>query len=109
NNAILGLDFGGKNVDTGKWPKANVQVSPRVGFSWDIKGDQSMKLRGGTGIFSGRLPLVFFTNMPTNSGMVQSMYRARTFYDANGVITGSDPILAGLAGPMITDVDEMIS
>ena len=109
NNAILGLDFGGKNVDTGKWPKANVQVSPRVGFSWDIKGDQSMKLRGGTGIFSGRLPLVFFTNMPTNSGMVQSMYRARTFYDANGVITGSDPILAGLEGPMITDVDEMIS
>src|SRR5690606_17224460 len=74
NNAIYDLDFGGKRVDTGKWPDANVQVSPRVGFSWDIKGDQSMKLRGGTGIFSGRLPLVFFTNMPTNSGMVQGSY-----------------------------------
>jgi hypothetical protein len=28
-------------------------------------------MRGGTGLFSGRLPLVFFTNMPTNGGMVQ--------------------------------------
>ncbi|HBH08260.1 MAG TPA: TonB-dependent receptor, partial [Rikenellaceae bacterium] len=31
----------------------------------------SLTLRGGTGLFMGRLPLVFFTNMPTNSGMVQ--------------------------------------
>lgn len=30
-----------------------------------------MKFRGGTGFFQGRLPLVFFTNLPTNSGMVQ--------------------------------------
>ena len=29
-------------------------------------------MRGGTGLFSGRLPLVFFTNMPTNGGMVQN-------------------------------------
>lgn len=111
NNAIYDLDFGGKRVDTGKWPDANVQVSPRVGFSWDIKGDQSMKLRGGTGIFSGRLPLVFFTNMPTNSGMVQGSYAAVTRYNTDGTVNtaGSDlDVLAGLAGPMITDVNEMI-
>ena len=46
-------------------------ISPRVGFSWDVFGDKSFKVRGGTGLFSGRLPLVFFTNMPTNGGMVQ--------------------------------------
>ncbi|MGC1632741.1 MAG: carboxypeptidase regulatory-like domain-containing protein [Gelidibacter sp.] len=109
NNAILDLDFGGRNIDTGKWPKANVQVSPRVGFTWDVKGDQSMKLRGGTGIFSGRLPLVFFTNMPTNSGMVQGSYAATTTYNADGSIKAVNPALAGLQGPMITDVDEMIS
>ncbi len=45
--------------------------SPRVGFVWDTFGDKSLKLRGGTGLFSGNLPLVFFTNMPTNGGMVQ--------------------------------------
>lgn len=108
NNAIYDLDFNGERIDTGKWPDANVQFSPRVGFTWDIKGDQSVKLRGGTGIFTGRLPLVFFTNMPTNSGMVQGSYAATTRYDSDGSIISSDPALGGLAGPMITDVDEMI-
>ncbi len=108
NNAIYDLDFGGRTIDTGEWPEANVQFSPRAGFIWDIKGDQSMKLRGGTGIFSGRLPLVFFTNMPTNSGMVQGSYAAVTRYNSDGSVSSVDPALAGLAGPMITDVDEMI-
>ncbi len=71
NNAIYDLDYDGRHIDTGKWPSSKVIFSPRVGFTWDIMGDQSLKLRGGTGLFSGRLPLVFFTNMPTNSGMVQ--------------------------------------
>jgi hypothetical protein len=71
-------------------------------------GDQTLKLRGGTGLFAGRLPLVFFTNMPTNSGMVQGSYSAVTKYDAEGNVTFADPNLALLAGPMITDVDEMI-
>lgn len=109
NNAIYALDFGGKNVDTGEWPSANVQFSPRVGFTWDVMGDQTLKLRGGTGIFAGRLPLVFFTNMPTNSGMVQGSYAAVTKYDADGNVTSEDPVLASLAGPMITDVNDMIN
>lgn len=109
NNAILGLDFGGRTIDTGEWPTAKVQLSPRVGFTLDTKGDGTLKLRGGTGIFTGRLPLVFFTNMPTNSGMVQGSYRAVTTYNSDGSIKNVDPILASLAGPMITDVDEMIS
>lgn len=109
NNAIYELDFGGKKVDTGEWPDAKVQFSPRVGFTWDIIGDQSMKLRGGTGIFAGRLPLVYFTNMPTNSGMVQGSFSAVTKYDSEGAVTTVDPALANLAGPMITDVGEMIS
>ena len=71
NNAIKDLDYNGRHIDTGKWPGAQVIVSPRIGFVYDIMGDKSLKLRGGTGLFSGRLPLVFFTNMPTNGGMVQ--------------------------------------
>ena len=71
NNAIKELDYNGRHVDTGKWPDAHVMPSPRVGFSWDVLGDKSLKVRGGTGLFTGRLPLVFFTNMPTNSGMIQ--------------------------------------
>ncbi|MCH5310971.1 MAG: TonB-dependent receptor [Prevotella sp.] len=71
NNAILALDYNGRNIDTGKWPGNSITISPRVGFTYDVFGDKSLKVRGGTGLFSGRLPLVFFTNMPTNSGMVQ--------------------------------------
>ena len=76
NNAIKAIDYytaDGKvrNIDTGKWPVASLTVSPRVGFNWNLTEDKSLILRGGTGLFSGRLPLVFFTNMPTNSGMVQ--------------------------------------
>ena len=76
NNAILELDYydinGNKrNIDTGKWPTSKLSLSPRIGFIWDVLGDRSLKVRGGTGLFSGRLPLVFFTNMPTNGGMVQ--------------------------------------
>ena len=109
NKSIYDLDFGGKKIDTGVWPTANVQLSPRIGFTWDVNGDQTMKLRGGTGIFAGRLPLVFFTNMPTNSGMVQGSYAATTTYNPDGSIKVANPALASLAGPMITDVNEMIS
>ncbi len=71
NKAIYDLDYNGRHIDTGKWPSSNISISPRVGFTWDILGDKSLKVRGGSGLFLGRLPLVFFTNMPTNGGMVQ--------------------------------------
>ena len=78
NNAILALkyypashNYQETSIDTGKWPTSKVTVSPRIGFSWDVLGNRKLKVRGGTGLFSGRLPLVFFTNMPTNGGLVQ--------------------------------------
>ncbi len=97
NNAILAYDFNGEHIDTGIWPTANLQISPRVGFSWDVNGDNSLKVRGGSGIFTGRLPLVFFTNMPTNSNMVQNTQYV------------SDPeMLDKLAGGLLTNVSDMI-
>ena len=72
NKAIYDLDYDGRHIDTGKWPTSKATFSPRVGFTYDVFGDKSLKVRGGTGLFSGRLPLVFFTNMPTNGGMVQN-------------------------------------
>ena len=84
NNAILELDYSGRHIDTGKWPSSNLIVQPRVGFSWDVFGNKVLKVRGGSGLFSGRLPLVFFTNMPTNGGLVQ--YQAQL--NANTKIGG---------------------
>ena len=86
------------HIDTGKWPTSSVTVSPRVGFTYDILKDKSLVLRGGTGLFSGRLPLVFFTNMPTNSGMVQ--YQAQ-INDDNAKKKGFD--MSVFDGGLVTE------
>jgi hypothetical protein len=100
NNAILALDYSGRNIDTGKWPAANLIFSPRIGFVWDTFGDKSLKVRGGTGLFAGNLPLVFFTNMPTNGGMVQ--YQAQ-INAANAAKKGFT--MDEFAGGLVTDAD----
>ncbi len=100
NNAIYDLtyvvDGQERHIDTGKWPTATLTVSPRVGFSWDVLGDNSLKLRGGTGLFSGRLPLVFFTNMPTNSGMVQYQAKLNSDGKNGGVQTDMNEFAGGI-------------
>ncbi|MFA6359334.1 MAG: carboxypeptidase regulatory-like domain-containing protein [Dysgonamonadaceae bacterium] len=102
NNAILKEDYDGRNIDTGKWPSTNIMFSPRVGFVWDTYGDNSLKVRGGTGLFSGNLPLVFFTNMPTNGGMVQ--YQAQ-INAANAAKKGFT--MDEFAGGLITDASAL--
>ena len=100
NNAIKEIDYSGRHIDTGKWPSASLIFSPRVGFVWDAYGDNSLKVRGGTGLFSGNLPLVFFTNMPTNGGMVQ--YQA-WINAANAANKGFS--MDQFAGGLVTDAN----
>jgi len=94
NNAIYAYDYNGRHIDTGTWPTSKMTISPRVGFNWDVFGDKSLKVRGGSGLFSGRLPLVFFTNMPTNSNMVQ--YKG--IWNATGKNSGSKTDMTLFAG-----------
>lgn len=72
NPAISALDFNGRKIDVSTWPDSKMIVSPRFGFNWDVKGDRSLQVRGGTGLFTGLLPFVWFTNQPTNAGTIQS-------------------------------------
>ncbi len=58
--------------DPSKWPTAKPLWSPRLGVNYDINGDKSMIVRGGTGIFTGRLPFVWYTNQVTNAYGLQS-------------------------------------
>lgn len=109
NNAVLNLDFGGRNINTGKWPTPKINWSPRVGLTWDVNGDKSLVVRGGTGLFTGRLPLVFFTNMPQNAGMSQLLMKVQTVFNSNGTVRDRDLRLDLLAGDIITDVNEMIN
>lgn len=61
----------GEKMEFGSWPTTKVLWSPRIGFNYDVTEDKSVKLRGGIGIFTGRIPFVWFTNQPQNSGMLQ--------------------------------------
>ncbi|KJF44334.1 TonB-dependent receptor [Draconibacterium sediminis] len=100
NQAIKDLDYNGRSIDTGKWPDANIIFSPRVGFVWDASGDKSLKVRGGTGLFSGNLPLVFFTNMPTNGGMVQYQAQINARNAGNNGFSMDE-----FAGGLVTDAE----
>jgi outer membrane receptor for ferrienterochelin and colicin len=100
NKAIYDIDYSGRHIDTGKWPTTNIIFSPRVGFAWDTFGDKSMKIRGGVGLFSGNLPLVFFTNMPTNGGMVQYQAQLNAANAARQGFTMNE-----FAGGLVTDAN----
>lgn len=65
---LLNADGNPETVDQSKLPKATPLFSPRVGFNWNVTGDRSTQLRGGTGIFTGRLPFVWIGNNISNPG-----------------------------------------
>jgi len=75
-------------------PEQMPLFSPRVGFNYDIFGDQSAQLRGGSGLFTGRLPFVwignqvanpnwFFYNKTANDFRFPQVWRSNLGYDQN--------------------------
>ena len=66
------LDFNGTFYDTGVLPRSRVMFSPRIGFNYDLTGDRSIVARGGTGIFTGRIPFVWIVAQSGEAGMLQS-------------------------------------
>ncbi|CAL1521443.1 carboxypeptidase regulatory-like domain-containing protein [Chitinophaga sp. MM2321] len=52
----------------------NVQISPRLGFNYDIKGDNSLVLRGGSGFFTGRIPFAWLGYAFYNNGVTYGAY-----------------------------------
>jgi hypothetical protein len=110
NQAVYDLEYPDaagniRHIDTGRWPNAIPLISPRVGFTWDVLGDKSLKIRGGTGLFTGRIPLVFLTNMPSNSSMNQYNGIITTTYKDN--VANPNPLLEQFAGDLIIDREQM--
>ncbi len=64
-----------KGARTGSFIKSRPVFAPRVGFNYDLKGDRSSQLRGGVGIFTSRIPLVWpggaYNNYGLNIGGVE--------------------------------------
>ena len=67
NNSLSGLS-------TADMPKARVDFSPRLGFEWNILDNNRLTLRGGSGIYTGRLPLVWIVTTVSNSNVAQGTY-----------------------------------
>ncbi len=58
-----------RGAATGKFIDPQLLFSPRVGFNWDIFGNRQTQLRGGAGIFTSRIPLVWFGGAYNNYGL----------------------------------------
>lgn len=85
STGLTALDENGnpEKIDQAKLPSTKLLFSPRVGFNWDITGDRSTQLRGGTGIFTGRVPFVWIGNVISNPGQNPNLPAHLRSFDVN--------------------------
>ncbi len=71
-DALSFRDENGSTVEyqTAKLPDANILWSPRAGFNWDVQGNRTTQVRGGTGIFTGPPAYVWISNQIGNTGVL---------------------------------------
>lgn len=64
------------DLQTNRKPRTNILFSPRIGLRWQaVKTDNySLLVRGGAGLFTGKIPFVWITNCYSNTGMTQRSY-----------------------------------
>lgn len=107
---VAALTFAnGEKVDTGVLPKNSLSYSPRIGFNWDILGDRSLQLRGGTGIFTGRVPFVWIVSQSGDAGLLQYT-QVSTGAQAPLFNPGIAPNLSGATAPAAgTSIPSQIS
>ncbi len=99
NETVEGLNLsipnpnGGAPItpDVSKFPSINPLWSPRFGFNWDVNGDRTLQVRGGSGVFSGRLPFVWVSNQINANGVM----RGQRGYYADSWGTGNNPEWTG--------------
>jgi hypothetical protein len=59
----------GYDISTTRVPGTRLMLSPRVGFTINPKADHSAQVRGGFGIFTGRIPYAWIDNLYNHTGL----------------------------------------
>ena len=62
---------------SGLTPKVPIAISPRVGFTYKIP-EENLIVRGGMGLFTGRIPLVWPGGLYNNNGIFVGGYSANS-------------------------------
>ena len=78
-------------LSTADYPQNDFHFSPRIGFNWDITKERKLILRGGTGLFMGRIPNVWLVSAAGNSNCLQYQYIANL--STNQAVVEFDPDL----------------
>jgi hypothetical protein len=71
-DALTFRDASGNPIhyNSGKLPDAKLLWSPRLGFNWDVSGNRTTQVRGGTGLFAGPPLYVWISNQIGNTGVL---------------------------------------
>ncbi len=69
SNPVVPTTFGAA-FNTSNVPNGQLLWAPRVGFNYDVQGDKNLIVRGGIGVFSGRVPFVWISNQFSNTGLL---------------------------------------
>ena len=89
----------GWDVATNKLPAPKPTFSPRVGFRYDIAGNGRYILRGGAGIFTGRVPFVWISNNFSNTGVqLKTINIQRSTSDDNARLLDQMDVIYNPAG-----------
>ena len=86
---VNGSNGNSETLDVSKLPKTAPLFSPRLGFNYDVFGNRTTQVRGGLGIFTGRIPFVWISNQASNNGLLWGRVEATNtrLYPFNSDVT----------------------
>ena len=88
-----------KGARVGSAIATQAHIAPRFGFNYDLNGKKTTQFRGGAGVFTSRLPLVWPGGTYNNNGLSQGAISITSPSD-NMPLFNSNPSVASQLAPL---------